>query len=473
MKEEHYIDRLFQESFKDFEVSPPDNAWGNIEKRLKATSKKRVIPLWRRITAAVAIIALLILAGSQWYLSPSSQNIEITDKTKIDKQNNNSNANNELEPAQNSNALAGAPTDDKDNNTSNAIVVTQENPDALIANTTDKQEHLNRSTESELIAMAQNENSYANDPIENNNLSTRAYSNATAFETLSSSSVVSYPQYIETVSLPDSDFDSEQYYSGQSLVEVANILALEDEKNREIAKEKNKPSWYIKPQISPVFYGNMASGSSIDPNLNQNSGEGQVDLSYGLNIAYQLSEKVKIRTGVNRVNVNYSTNDLFVLPGSDVSALSNVNSNSVIASVVTADQLDILEQTQEIGRQEAISSDLRQNIGFIEFPLELEYKLLDRKIGVNLIGGASTFLLNDNNLDIVNAQGTTTIGEATNINNLSFSTNIGLGFDYALSNRLLLNLEPTFKYQFNTFESGTTDFQPYFLGVYSGVIFKF
>lgn len=191
-------------------------------------------------------------------------------------------------------------------------------------------------------------------------------------------------------------------------------------------------------------------------------------------MGYQLNKKFKIRTGINRVNVSYSTNDVFLLPNTQISALSNVStSEGFNSSVITAEQLNALEQNNQFGRQEAINSELRQTIGFIEFPVEVEYTLIDKKIGVHLIGGASTFLLNDNSLDIINVQGTSTLGEASNINNLSFSTNVALGLDYSLSKSFFLNLEPTFKYQFNTFQSGTTDFQPYFIGIYSGVTFKF
>ena len=81
MKEDNNIDRLFQESFKDFEVLPPENAWSNIEERLKSNSKRRVVPLWRRLTAAAAFIALLVLGGSQWYMSSPSSSKKITDSS--------------------------------------------------------------------------------------------------------------------------------------------------------------------------------------------------------------------------------------------------------------------------------------------------------------------------------------------------------------------------------------------------------
>ncbi|WP_340154549.1 hypothetical protein [uncultured Winogradskyella sp.] len=45
--------------------------------------------------------------------------------------------------------------------------------------------------------------------------------------------------------------------------------------------------------------------------------------------------------------------------------------------------------------------------------------------------------------------------------------------DYSLSKQWNLNLEPTFKYQINTFNNTTGDFKPFFIGVYTGLSYKF
>lgn len=473
MKNDHNIDRLFQESFKDFEVSAPENAWQNIERRLKENSGKTVIPLWRRLTAAVAILAILLFGVSQWYFSPNLSNTPVTDNSTNAIPDTNPGESNMITPNQpDVNPVIVASSTDENSKLQQADDVNTPNSDQLSAN----RNSFSRSapTEDQSMAMANNTSSFAKPEAQENTTLILAETDSKTDSNIALATAVASNQKLNATQGSERDANNNKE-TEISLVEVANFLALEDEKNN-AQKEENtfKGSWYIKPQISPVFYGNMASGSAVDDGLAQNSGQGEVDLSYGLNVGYQVSKKVKIRTGINRVNLNYTTNDLFTLPGSDVAALANVNSaDGVIASVVTSQQLDNLVDSNQFGRQEAIASDLRQSIGFIEFPLEVEYKLLDKKFAINIIGGASTFLLNDNSLDVINTQGTTTIGEANNINDLSFSTNVALGFDYSLTERFLLNLEPSFKYQLNTFESGTTDFQPYFFGIYTGFIFKF
>jgi len=49
MKEQKNIDRLFQERFKDFDVSPDPAVWNKIHSELHNNKKKRrVIPIWWR-----------------------------------------------------------------------------------------------------------------------------------------------------------------------------------------------------------------------------------------------------------------------------------------------------------------------------------------------------------------------------------------------------------------------------------------
>ena len=65
------------------------------------------------------------------------------------------------------------------------------------------------------------------------------------------------------------------------------------------------------------------------------------------------------------------------------------------------------------------------------------------------------------------------MGEANNLNDLNMSTNFGIGISYQVNNTLQLSLEPMFKYQLNTFSEAAGNFQPFSMGVYTGLNFKF
>ncbi len=71
---------------------------------------------------------------------------------------------------------------------------------------------------------------------------------------------------------------------------------------------------------------------------------------------------------------------------------------------------------------------LNQEIGLIEVPLELSYKLINKKFGIDVIGGVSTLFLSENNVSLVSNGQEMSIGSANNLNNIHFSSNVGLGF---------------------------------------------
>jgi len=116
---------------------------------------------------------------------------------------------------------------------------------------------------------------------------------------------------------------------------------------------------------------------------------------------------------------------------------------------------------------------LNQKMGFIEMPVELSYTLFDRKLGVEVLGGFSTLFLNQNEIFLRTDGLNTKIGTANNLNDIHFSTNFGIGVRYKLFANFDARIEPTFKYQLNTFSTGSTDFRPYIFGVYSGVSYRF
>jgi hypothetical protein len=117
--------------------------------------------------------------------------------------------------------------------------------------------------------------------------------------------------------------------------------------------------------------------------------------------------------------------------------------------------------------------NLNQLMGYYEVPFEISYAVVDRKVGINVIGGFSTLFLNENEISLVTPQANTVLGEASNLNKVHLSTNIGLGFKYQFMKSFQLNFEPMLKYQLNTFSKDNNNFQPVFIGLYSGVSYQF
>jgi hypothetical protein len=246
--------------------------------------------------------------------------------------------------------------------------------------------------------------------------------------------------------------------------------------------EEIAEKWSVNTNIAPVYYNTLGQGSHIHSQFNENKKDGETNTSYGLSVGYALNTKLKIRSGINKLNLSYDTADVIVYenvsntPSKDLMRNINLapNNQGQTLSALSADNLIVQQIAPGQSPVPNLNAALSQRISYLEVPLELEYEALNKqRVGLNLIGGFSTFILNDNQV-VTEVEGyKTKIGEANNINDVSFSANLGFGIDYKFSKTFQFNLEPTFKYQIKAYENTSGDFRPYIIGVYTGFSYKF
>lgn len=255
------------------------------------------------------------------------------------------------------------------------------------------------------------------------------------------------------------------------------IAQAEELNEKEEEKEKLVNRWQVYANVAPVYYNSLGEGSHIDEQFVSNSKSGETNMSYGVNVSYALSKKLAIRSGVNSLDLSYDTDNVILYESP--SGNSNTNPVNPLRNINLAPESQSLNALsgQNLGFQQIISdlsnAAISQRLSYYEVPVELEYKLVNNRFGINLIGGLSTFFLNNNEVYSEFEEYTTYIGEANNINNVSFSTNLGVGMNYSFSEKFRFNLEPTFKYQLNAFNNTSGDFRPYIIGVYTGFSYKF
>mgnify|MGYP000713525247 FL=1 len=260
----------------------------------------------------------------------------------------------------------------------------------------------------------------------------------------------------------------------------------EQEEEKEVIAQNKEGKWSAGPSVAPVYFDAIGEGSPVHSIFVPNSKSGDLNLSYGLSVAYEISTKLKIRSGVHRVDYGYSTNDVEFsssLESSAIGQIANVNysataKNIVVASSAAKNGLDAMESVVPLAQDfsgQGLSQNgaMTQQFGYLEVPVELEYALIDKKFGVNLIGGVSSLFLVDNSISLSSGELTTEMGEANNVNDVNFSTNVGIGLNYKFTSKVQLNVEPVFKYQLNTFSQTNGTFQPFTVGVYSGISFRF
>jgi hypothetical protein len=228
-----------------------------------------------------------------------------------------------------------------------------------------------------------------------------------------------------------------------------------------------------------VYYSSLGNGSSIDPNFADNPQSGDVNMSYGVQVSYALSNRLSVRAGVNNVDLSYSTSGIEVGTGPVAAALRSVDygSREIVVTAVDKGALSNAAPSNGFGdiMPKSLQGDARlvQNINYYEVPVELKYAVVNSRFGVNIIGGLSTLFLGNDEISVKADNFNTVLGEANNLSSVSFSTNVGLGVDYKLSKKFTFNIEPMFKYQLNPYTDSSVDFKPYYLGVYSGLSFKF
>lgn len=448
MKPTKPIERLFQENLKDFQASPSPKLWDSIEAQLyHKHQRKRVLPLWWQVASVAAILVLFASIGLFYYNTSGSKSsanaftfnkrsystpLEISVPTYRF-----SSVHEELTLFENSIASRfdyEIKTEQQDN--------TQINP---------------RST----IRMAQT-------PV-------------TPINRLAN------PQISESDITPQSAllFGNEAITSNQQPrkpLKKSIFNDIEEEASFDFDTETTTAkSWIIQPNIAPVFMSSLSGGNPIESGL-QGETSSNPNMSYGLNVAFAINKRIKIRTGVNQVAMGYNTQDVVLSTTSGaLRGEAGYPKNPVVEQVRLISASEVarkpVNMATSFSRLNTINyssvGSVSHELGFLEIPLEVEYAIINRKLGIHLLGGASTYLVNDNEVFFLADGSSSSLGASENLNNFSFSANFGLGMDYKFSKRFSFNFEPKFLYQINTFQDNGSGFQPYFFGIYSGIQFKF
>ncbi|PKQ45713.1 outer membrane beta-barrel protein [Confluentibacter flavum] len=513
MSDKKHIDRLFQEKFKDFEVTPDDAVWKRIEAQLKEKKKRRVVPIWWRYAGVAALLLLLLTIGNGYFNTNNittdgnpNQVVDTDGNNHLNQTDNENNDDNHNTPnnniIKNTDVITNNNASETDPNTSDNVGTTHKNENVLnpsnassVANKASKNDgtiknddtvesiknsinnnnllQTKNNTENN-IELANTSEDKTNQPPETN----KAELDKTKIDNLFNTNKNSKESNIADVKTDAPEKTKTDSVTEQHQLTIEEAIEIAKNSNEEEKEDLNR--WSVAPNAAPVFFNSLGKGSSIDPQFNNNSKSSETNMSYGVSASYAINNKISVRSGINKVNLGYNTNNVVAFQAiggrSSISVLKNVkpeldneaNDISVLSTQNFADK-----SSQSFATTTGVNTSINQSLSFIEIPLEIKYLLSDKKLGINVIGGFSSFFLNGNELYSDFEGNKTLIGEASNINKTSYSANFGFGLDYKVSKKINLNLEPMFKYQINTFNNTSGDFKPYFIGVYTGFGIKF
>lgn len=403
------IGQIYRERFEDARISPPEDSWEKIAAALPEKEEKRLLPLWLPIGGVAAALALVFFMNYEGATTETSiPVVNVDEKEQIQKVEENSAEGNRGEDPKDSKNQIATKEDFSGNSAAGPIASGVEEEKEKVKS------DLKEGDKSRTVIAA---SQIGLEPIV-----------VVQLNSLQAKREDLIPKH-DTVLQPFLEIS-----------EPENILA--DKKDPKPGPEPEEIARFsISPKAGAVY--------SDRPGLAANSGGGQISMSYGVNLAYQVSDKIRLRTGIGKMNLKQQASGVHYLTAVDYGFVGETGN---------------FPAPQE-------SSDLEQELGYVEVPLEMEFALIDKKLGLSLIGGISTFWLDNNEISLEGAENSLTVGKAGNLNDLSFSTNLGLGLKYDLPGQMEWNLEPIFKYQWNTYTNN--DLKPYILGVYSGIKFRF
>lgn len=433
------IDILFRNGLKDFEVLPPGEVWNSIHPFVK--KKKKPFILLR--VAAVAVIVLSVgYLATRW--------------------------NNEVPKDQENkvlalNMMAAAPI---------------RNPASKIP-FTEVHRKINLVPESQITISEKTDGGNQNASV--NNLI------GPVFAADKDSRIMSL-NYIRTLQEP--------FNAPFKTTQDADFKIVEPEQQylSTISSVNNAERWSIAAFATPTYYSTFNPGSNDLARQLKASEENLTSYSGGFAFSYKVNKRISIQSGIFYSSVGQIVDGINSFAGfqnyvytkgdhnfevltsggtiytknSDVFLIAS-GSGERVSTVYTNDVFDPNKVSLQY-----LNNTIRQNFSYLELPLIFRYKLVDKKVDFNLIGGLSYNMLVNNSAYTMVDGAKYSIGKTEGLNPVSLSSSLGMGMEYNFSTKLSLNLEPTFRYYLNQYNSSAgLNIHPYSFGLFSGVSYKF
>ena len=464
------IDRYFKEKLENYKENPPQNTWDKIANRLGHSRKRRMVIFISRIAAGITILISLSIL---FHYIQKDKNVELAHQ---------SDSSTEIKPG------------DIDINSAKPIQNKPSHPGA-IDNRYDKQ----------VIQAKQ--------ISEIDVLQTGSDVKYTASDYISVPDKISYLIPIECKYL-DVDYSGDDQVfiardwriKGQAReLSDAQLLALADEQPNE---KERQTEWLLGGQFAPLYsYRNLASEQYQEYVKNQiNSKEsGIIAYAGGINLTVSPNRRLSVQSGIYYSKYGQEKNSLeyaaFLFPNQNIAAdfyaigdpKSEVSSLSVYIGNSTGkifagdeglfntnrspNEYLLPDQTgaNQLNSTLPVKS-VTQYFEYLEIPVNLKYKVLDKKFDVSLMGGISTNFLvgTDIQLNYTDNSSKNTDYTTEGLNRINYSGLIGIGFEYPLLKNLILNVEPKFRYYLNSIDKEQAyDIHPYSIGIFSGISYLF
>ncbi|WP_421919912.1 hypothetical protein [Marinifilum sp.] len=446
LDENKHIDSLFADGLKGVSIEPKPEVWNAISENLAAAKRKRRGVIIFVSAALAASVLLFIAIANRDLFIPEPGNLpwqQISDHSSDvnrDVKNRTSIENNGI--AQNSGDKLEK--DDQDLIASNKLPSKEQQTSAH-------------------SAFEINENQFQKIPL--------IYSIPSRFGGLGNS----VNEIKEGLQYLGANKSSAVHLSSEDEIVMYNLMAIELANKEELRQNR----WAIIGQLSSA-YSNEESASNVN--------SGIVSIGGGIKVSYALGNKLAIQTGFmyNRMGQDFGrgnqqlafspTNALDGTPNDEFNSAFKVlpaNSSAGNINYTRINQQNAGKSEYLVASTKGSSEELMQSFETIEVPILLRYNLYQKRLGVYLNGGLGANWIIDNGV-YRSSRSKQKIGKIDNLRTTNFSSLFGLGFEYKLSSKIHIGLEPSFKYYLNSInKSSQFNYKPYSIGIQTGIRYNF
>ncbi len=246
--------------------------------------------------------------------------------------------------------------------------------------------------------------------------------------------------------------------------------------NINLQKTKKTPlhrKWSLTGQVAAAYSSEKSADKS-----------GIVNIGGGIKVNFKMGKRFALQTGIsfNRYGQSYGETKQYNLrdaihkdaffsshqtslpaatPAGKITNSSTLKNNTVPHSAYSV--YNIFSDVPE---------NIEQHFDYIELPLLLRYNITEKQIGFFILGGFGINYLIDNS--VYTTENHQKIGKIDNLKKTNITSQLGIGIEYRLSNKLKIGIEPVFKYHIKSLNSKEEyNYKPYSIGLHTGISIDF
>lgn len=313
--------------------------------------------------------------------------------------------------------------------------------------------------------------------------------------------------------LPQKDPGSEIIFNRARLSTQAAAITVPDTYAEVYIPEdvlaKKPDRWTIGSELAPLYsYRTISSDElqSVTMDELNDKENGLLAYSGGIRVAFSTGKRLSVQSGVYYSRYGQQTNNIETVAVNYFSTLQGKLENKTYVSVSNStgvitktsgstDKINLvangnIEGAKYNTRYDALNAvsgfnpagsntdeadiTMTQYFDYLEVPLVVRYKIIDRKMDFNITGGVITNFLFSNRVNFTSNGDTEFFGETSDINTINYQGSVGMGIEYPVTKGFSFTMEPRFRYYINPIDkTAEINVHPYSFGFYAGFNYLF